>query len=159
MPDGEAPPVGPATPLAFAGVMWLMSCVVVMAQLMLEDGDGGVCVSTTKVVGVPETSETSDGMMAVGSAVVASIAWLAVVGSAVACSAVVGSAAVMLLPSPVTGMSWPGGIESVSWARATEAASASTKIREAMFDEDGDSECSQSECSEHALDEFRRLLW
>ena len=42
VPDGEAPLVGPATPLAFAGVMWLMSWVVVMAQLMLEDGDGGV---------------------------------------------------------------------------------------------------------------------
>lgn len=159
MPDGEAPPVGSATPLAFAWVIWPMSWVVVMAQLMLEDGEGGVCVSTTKVVGVPETSETSDGMIAVGSGVVASRAWLAVVGSAVACSAVVGSAAVTLLPSPVTDISWPAGIESMSWARATELASASTKNCEAMVDEVGDSECSQSECSEHALDEFRRLVW
>lgn len=139
VPDGDAPPVGPATPLTFAWVMWSMpSWVVVMAQLMLEDGDGGVCVSTTKVVGVPETSETSDGMIAVGRTVVAAMVWLAVVGSAVA-----GSAAVTLL-SPVT----------VSWARATEPASASTKSREAMVGEDGLDECSQGECSGHASGKF-----
>lgn len=93
-------------------------------------------MSTTKVVGVPETSETSDGMIAVGRTVVAAMAWLAVVGSAVA-----GSAAVTLL-SPVT----------VSWARAraTEPASASAKCRGAMVGEDGLDECSQGECSEHA---------
>ena len=127
VPGGEAPPVGPATPLAFAWVMWPMSWVVVMAQLMLEDGAGGVCVSTTKVVGVPETSETSDGMIAVGRGVVAAMVWLAVVCSAVA----------MLLPSSVTGISWPGAIEFVAWASATEPASASTRNREVMVDEDG----------------------
>lgn len=85
-----------------------------MAQLMLDDGDGGVCVSTTNVVGVPETSVTSDGMIAVGRGVVAARVWLAVV----ACSAVVCSAVVTLLLSPVTVISWPGAIESMSWARA-----------------------------------------
>lgn len=105
-----------------------------MAQVMLEDGDGGVCVSTTKVVGVPEMSETSDGMIAVGRGVVAAMVSLAVVYSAVAGSVVVCSAVVMLMPSSVTGMSWPGAIESVSWARATEPTSASTKNREAMVD-------------------------
>lgn len=158
VPEGEAPPVGPATPLAFAWVMWPMSWVVVMAQLMLDDGEGGVCVSTTKVVGVPETSETSDGMIAVGRAVVAARVWLAVVYSAVACSAVVCSTAVTLLPSAVTGISWPAGIESVSWARANEPASASTRIREAIVGEDVGGGCSQSECSAHALDKFRRLV-
>jgi hypothetical protein len=110
-----------------------------MAQLMLEDGDGGVCVSTTKVVGVPDTSETSDGIIAVGRGVVASGVWLAIV----ACSAVVCSAVVTLLLSPVTVISWPGVIESMSRARATEPASASTRNRDAMVDEDGSVECSK----------------
>lgn len=121
-----------------------------MAQLILEDGGGGVCVSTTKVVGVPVTSETSDGMIAVGRAVVAAMVKLAVVCSAVAFSAVV------VALSPVSGMSWPGGLESVSWARAIEPARARTKNREAIVDDDD--ECSQSECSGRALNKFRRLV-
>ncbi|KAH8788720.1 hypothetical protein F5883DRAFT_9863 [Diaporthe sp. PMI_573] len=141
VPDGEAPPVGPATPLALAWLIGPISWAVVMAQLMLEDGDGGVCVSTTKVVGVPDTSETSDGIIAVGRGVVASGVWLAVVAcSAVVCSAVV---TLLLLLSLVTVISWPGAIESMSWARATEPASASTRNRDAMVDEDGSVECSK----------------
>lgn len=135
--DAEAAPVGAAMPLilAWSMVMCPNSEVVVMDQLMLEDGEGGVCVSTTRSVGVPETSETSDGMMAVGRVVVAAATRLAVVGLAAARCAVV----VMVgLLSPAKVISWPGGIiESMSWARAMEPANASTRIREAMVDEDG----------------------
>lgn len=134
--DAEPPPVGAATPLILPWFMVIcpVSEVVVMDQLMLEDGDGGVCVSTTKVVGVPDTSDTSDGMIAVGRGLVAATAWLAVVGSAAARCAVV----VMTGPlSPVVAISWPAGIASMSWARTMEPARASTTSCEAMVVEDG----------------------